>query len=89
MKTLYAVEWIEVEYGWGNRPEGFQVFDNLDQCIEDTKRASDAGNYTGGNGYCGPVRPLAYREAPDDGTITEFPCFVDKLHFKSDPISIQ
>lgn len=43
MKTLYAVEWVEVEYGWGSRPEGFKLFDNLDDCIKLTKESSEKG----------------------------------------------
>jgi len=79
-KILFAVEWIEVEYGWGDRPEGYLVFDNLNKCIEDTKESSKTGNYEGG--YMGPVRPLGYYETTDliEGP---FPKFVKEIKFKS------
>jgi hypothetical protein len=80
MKTLYAVPWIEVEYGWGSRPEGFMVYDNLDECIEQTKLKSEDGNYD--SGYFGPERPLGYYETPDE-IEGPFPKFIDKINFKS------
>lgn len=84
MKTLYAVPWIEVEYGWGSRPEGFKVYDSLEKCIEDTKLDSEEGNYSTGGGYCGPERPPTYYETPDE-IQGPFPCFVNELKFKSNP----
>ena len=88
MKTLYAVPWIEIEYGWGSRPEGYKIFEDLQECIEKTKTDSSNGNYESSGGYLGPERPLYYYETPDeiDGP---FPTFVDKLKFKSTPISIK
>lgn len=74
---LYAVPWIEVEYGWGDRPEGYKVFDNLEECISSTKESSANGNYESGGGYCGPVRPLYYIQV--QGTIKESPTFVKSL----------
>lgn len=82
MKTLFAVPWIEVEYGWGDRPEGFKVFESEEQCIEQTKKDSDNGNYDGG--YCGPVRPSHYYETPDE-IEGPFPKFVKDLKYKSEP----
>lgn len=80
MKTLFAVPWIEVEYGWGDRPEGYKVFESEEECIKQTKEDSFKGNYEGG--YFGPVRPLYYYETPDEIEGT-FPCFVKELKFKS------
>ncbi len=88
MKTLFAVPWIEVEYGWGDRPEGFKVFDNLEECISSSKESSATGNYESGGGYFGPERPLHYYEIPDetpDGVEVKYPTWMDKLKFKSDP----
>ena len=62
MKTVFAVEWIEVEFG--QRPEGYKLFLDKGQCILDTKKASAVGAYDGG--YIGPVRPLCYVEIPYD-----------------------
>lgn len=88
MKTRYAVPWIEVEYGWGERSEGYKVFEDLDECISSTKVSSENGNYESGGGYMGPERPLHYYETPDeiDG---DFPKFVNKIKFKSNPIYIK
>lgn len=80
MRVLYAVPWIEVEFGWGERPEGFKVYDNLLQCIEETKKSSEDGNYT--DGYFGPTRPLSYYETNDEIT-GEFPQFVDEVKFRT------
>jgi hypothetical protein len=80
MKTLFAVPWIEIEYGWGSRPEGYKVFDNLETCLEESLHDTITGNYE--NGYCGPERPLHYYETPDD-IEGPFPKFVDILKFKS------
>jgi len=82
MKTLFAVPWIEIEYGWGDRPEGYKVFDNIDECIASTKESSANGNYKSGGGYFGPERPLHYFETPDE-IEGPFPKFVDKIKFKS------
>lgn len=82
MKTLFAVPWIEVEYGWGSRDEGYKVFDTLEECVAATKHDSIKGNYESGGGYCGPERPLVYFETPDE-IEGPFPRFVDKLQFKS------
>lgn len=81
MKTLYAVPWIEVEYGWGERSEGFKVFDDLDTCIESTKKSSFDGNYDGG--YMGPERPIRYCETPDE-IEGPYPTWAKKIHFKSE-----
>lgn len=64
MRVVYGVEWIEVEFG--QRPEGYVLFLDVNRCIKDTKKASDNGRYSGGGGYCGPVRPLSYVEIPFD-----------------------
>lgn len=80
MKTLYAVPWIEIEYGWGERPEGFKIFDDLEECINSTKESFDNGNYEGG--YIGPKKPLGYYLTPDE-IEGPFPKFIKKLKFKS------
>lgn len=85
MKILYAVPQIEVEYGWGDRPEGFKVFESLEDCIQSTKESSEKGNYPGG--YMGPVRPLHYYEVVDEIS-GPFPCLVNTIKFKSNPIPI-
>ena len=83
MKIKYAVPWIEVEYGWGDRPEGYKVFDDLDQCKIHTSKDSETGNYRGG--YMGPIRPLHYYETPDEINI-ELPGFVKNLTYKGNPM---
>ena len=85
MKTLFAVPWIEIEFGWGERYEGYKIFENLEDCIQTTKYDSDNGN--GKNYYIGPIRPLYYYEIADQ--IEEpYPIFVDTIKFKSDKIYI-
>lgn len=83
--NLYAVEWIEVEFG--SRPEGFKVFDSLEKCINQTIIDSNEGPYASG-GYFGPVRPLRYviTKDPIEGP---FPKFVDELVTKSSPFNIE
>ncbi len=88
-KSLYLVPWIEVEYGWGSRHEGYSIFDNLDECEKSTKKASENGNYESGGGYCGPERPLCYYEVPFDkelkkqGNVKDLPKFhSDVKYFK-------
>ena len=94
MKILFAVPYIEVEYGWGEHSEGYKVFDNLEQCINTTQEESMNGNFPSGGGgyfgperYFGPVRPLHYYETPDE-IPGPFPKFVDKIKFKSNSIRI-
>lgn len=65
MKVVYGVPWIEVEFGWGERPEGYLLFLDKEQCIKKTQEDSATGPYDGGY-YCGPVRPLYYVEIPFD-----------------------
>ena len=91
MNILYAVPWIEIEYGWGSRPEGYKIFADLVECISTTIKSSENGNYDGG--YCGPERPLCYYEIPKDSIDQNKmkegqPFFVDSLHFKSRLIPI-
>lgn len=62
MSTLFATRWLEVEPGWGDRPEGFKVFKDRNDCEATTKKDSEIGHYEGGGGYCGPVRPLVFYE---------------------------
>lgn len=64
MKVVYAVQWVEIEYGWGDRLEGYRLYLDKDECIKQTKKASANGNYECGGGYCGPERPLSYVEIP-------------------------
>lgn len=60
--VVYAVEYIEVEFG--QRDEGYNFYLFKDECIEDTKKNSASGAYPGG--YIGPVKPLCYIEVPFD-----------------------
>lgn len=93
--TLYAVEWIEVEYGWGDRPEGYKIFKDLEFAKEETFEDSENGNYPSGSGYLGPVRPLTIYEINSenlpqtielefliDSPDLEQTCFVDSIDFK-------
>lgn len=64
MKVVYAVAYVEIEYGWGDRSEGYALYLDKEECIKQTKKASKNGNYEGGGGYYGPVRPLSYCEVP-------------------------
>ena len=66
LKLAYCVPWIEIEYGWGSRPEGYKIFSDLEKCLEQTKVDSAKAGYEGG--YCGPVRDmeLFYYEVPYD-----------------------
>lgn len=64
MQVVYGVPWIEVEYGWGDRPEGWHLFLHKEQCINASKEASKEGGSAGG--YIGPIRPLTYTEIPLD-----------------------
>lgn len=56
---VYAVEWIEIDFG--QRPEGYKIFLDVEICINRTKWDSETGSY-GSVGYCGPERPLGYYE---------------------------
>ena len=76
MKTVYAVRWLEVEFGWGDRPEGYKLFLNLDLCLKDTKACLVKGNYKGG--YCGPERPAFYVEVPFDSLEEKFQKALDE-----------
>lgn len=61
MEIVYGVEWIEVEFG--QRPEGYKIFVDKDECIRDTLDDSYDGPY--GGGYIGPSRsPFCYYEIP-------------------------
>lgn len=60
MRVIYAVPWIEVEFG--QRDEGHKLFVDLAECISSTKESSRTGAYDGG--YIGPERPLHYLEVP-------------------------
>jgi len=75
MKTYYLVPWIEVEYGWGDRPEGYKVFTDQQTCITQTKIDSDNGNYD--LGYIGPVRPCYYLTCVTNQDISS--SFINKL----------
>jgi len=70
-KSMYLVPYIEVEYGWGSRSEGYSVYSDLNECINNTKKNSERGNYESGGGYYGPERPLKYYEAPFDKKIVD------------------
>lgn len=64
MKIVYAVDYIEVEFG--QRDEGTKLYTDLTRCIDETRKCSNSGNYSDGSGYFGPVRPLCYYEVPFD-----------------------
>lgn len=65
-KVVFGVEWVEVEPGWGTRPEGWKISLTLEEAKAEAKRASAAGPYENGGGYCGPVRPLYVQEILTD-----------------------
>ena len=88
MDVLYAVPWIEVEYGWGSKPDGYEIFADLEECIRSTKESSEKGKST--SGYYGPERPIHYYEIPKDSIdLTKVDInnafFVDDVQFKSEP----
>jgi len=85
MKTLFAVPWIESEAGWGAKPVGYKVFDNLEECKNSTVESS---NSSGGDYYIGPERPLHYYETPDE-IEGPFPKFVGRIRFKGPAIYIK
>ena len=64
IETVFGVRWVEVEFG--ERPEGWRIYSNVDDCIQITKEASLRGPYkdNGEDGYYGPDRPLIYHEIP-------------------------
>jgi len=62
MKIVYAVSYIEVEFG--QRDEGYRLYTDVNECIKKTKEASARGSC--GEGYYGPERPLYYVEVPYD-----------------------
>lgn len=62
MKTVYGVQWIEVEFG--QRYEGWSLYLDKEECIKETQRGSREGPYEGG--YLGPERPLRMYEIPFD-----------------------
>ena len=63
MKIVYAVKWIEIEFG--QRDEGYVLYLDKDDCIRDTKKSSENGLYVDG-GYFGPIRPLYFIRVPMD-----------------------
>lgn len=70
VKVVYAVEFIEIDFG--QRDEGYSLYLDKDVCIASTKKSSQAGPYSGGGGYYGPVRPLCYVEVPFDSLEPEY-----------------
>lgn len=68
VKVVYAVQWIEVEFG--QRDEGYALFVSKDECISSTQKSSRQG--AGEGGYIGPVRPLHYVEIPFDSLDDEY-----------------
>lgn len=68
MSVVYAVEYIEVEFG--ERSEGYKLFMDETECIRRTKDDSSKG---GGAGmYYGPRRPPSYVEVPFDSLEDEY-----------------
>jgi len=68
MEIVYAVRYIEVEFGWGDRPFGWKLYTDKERCKTETKQKStEAGNDAqNGSDYYGPERPLVYEEIPLD-----------------------
>jgi hypothetical protein len=64
MKIVYAVEYIEVDFG--QRSEGYSLYLDLDKCRTATLKASVGGSYGEVGGYYGPMRPLCCVEVPFD-----------------------
>lgn len=85
MDVLFIVPWIEIEYGWGDRPEGYKVFTSEEECISTSKEDSRTG--VSETMYFGPVRPLRYYTTTN--TFNEVPKWLDKVEFKSDPVYIK
>ncbi len=63
MKTVYGVQWIEIEFG--ERDEGMRLYLNKEQCIAEAKADSEKG-WCGHGQYVGPERPIGYYEIPFD-----------------------
>jgi hypothetical protein len=87
-KTLYAVPWIDIEYGgWGSKPDGYLIFDDLSECIRSTKKSSEKGGYS--NGYHGPEKPLCYYEIPSTNNEGDkYPFATIKIKYRSEKIYI-
>lgn len=68
MKTVYAVPYIEIEFGWGSRPFGYKVYKDRELCMKETKeKSAQAGKEAQeGSDYYGPERPSMYYEIPAD-----------------------
>lgn len=58
MDIVYIVPWVEIESG--ERPEGYKVFIDKEDCIRETILDSRRGVHK--TSYCGPKRPLRYYE---------------------------
>ena len=58
--VVYAVEWVEVEFG--QCPEGYKLFLFENECVTQTLKDISNGSYQGG--YCGPARPTSYIKVP-------------------------
>ena len=80
MNILYIVPWVDVEFGWGSKPDGYRVYKNFDEMVTHTKESSKTGLSNGG--YYGPEKPLSYYEIPYDKQIAK-KTFVDDVEFKS------
>ena len=87
MRVVYAVEWLEIDFG--QRPEGYILYNHLEQCKALTKNASARGPCGGdepgyrGPAYCGPARPLCYYEVPFDSLEEEYQKRLNKRHICS------
>ena len=62
--VIYGVEWLEVEPGWGRKPEGYKLFKDVKTCIEVTKKDLERCRDKGSGYYIGPLHPAAYVEIP-------------------------
>jgi len=76
MKTLYAVPWVDIEYGWSYNEDGYKIFDDIAECIKLTKQDSYNANSDGA--YYGPMRPLHYIKTTDE-IEGPYPTHVDDL----------
>lgn len=59
---VYGVEWIEIEFDWGERDGGWVLYLDKAECFRATREASKRG--PANNDYIGPVRPLVAFEIP-------------------------
>lgn len=64
MKVIYAVAWLQSEAGWGQSPEGYKLFVDLERCKEVTLEDAAQRGLGDPYFYVGPVKPLRCVEVP-------------------------